>query len=129
MPHTRSAAKRHRQSEDRRIRNKDRLTELKSIKKRIVRAVHDGQKAEAETLYREVTKALDQAASRKTIHKNAAARTKSRLAKAISATTAPVAKTGIKPVKAVKADKPVAAAKASAPKAAAKSAPKASANK
>ena len=129
MPHTRSAAKRHRQSEDRRIRNKDRLTELKSIKKRIVRAVHDGQKAEAETLYREVTKALDQAASRKTIHKNAAARTKSRLAKAISATTAPVAKTGIKPVKAVKADKPVAAAKASAPKAAAKSAPKASAKK
>jgi small subunit ribosomal protein S20 len=121
MPHTRSAAKRHRQSEDRRIRNKDRLTELKSIKKRIVRAVHDGQKAEAETLYREVTKALDQAASRKTIHKNAASRTKARLAKAISATTAPVAKTGIKPVKPVK---PVAA-----PKAAVKAAPKASAKK
>lgn len=122
MPHTRSAAKRHRQSEDRRIRNKDRLTELKSIKKRIVRAVHDGQKAEAETLYREVTKALDQAASRKTIHKNAASRTKARLAKAISATTAPVAKTGLKPVKAVKA--------AAAPKAAAvKAAPKASAKK
>lgn len=122
MPHTRSAAKRHRQSEDRRIRNKDRLTELKSIKKRIVRAVHDGQKAEAETLYREVTKALDQAASRKTIHKNAASRTKARLAKAISATTAPVVKTGIKPVKAVKA--------AAAPKAAAaKAAPKASAKK
>jgi len=122
MPHTRSAAKRHRQSEDRRIRNKDRLTELKSIKKRIVRAVHDGQKAEAETLYREVTKALDQAASRKTIHKNAASRTKARLAKAISATTAPVAKTGIKPVKAVKA--------AAAPKAAAaKAAPKASTKK
>ena len=124
MPHTRSAAKRHRQSEDRRIRNKDRLTELKSIKKRIVRAVHDGQKAEAETLYREVTKALDQAASRKTIHKNAAARTKARLAKAISATTAPVAKTGVKPVKAAKADKA-----AAAPKAAAKAAPKASAKK
>ena len=124
MPHTRSAAKRHRQSEDRRIRNKDRLTELKSIKKRIVRAVHDGQKAEAETLYREVTKALDQAASRKTIHKNAAARTKARLAKAISATTAPVAKTGIKPVKAAKADKP-----AAAPKVAAKAAPKASSKK
>jgi small subunit ribosomal protein S20 len=121
MPHTRSAAKRHRQSEDRRIRNKDRLTELKSIKKRIVRAVHDGQKAEAETLYREVTKALDQAASRKTIHKNAASRTKARLAKAISATTAPVAKTGIKPVKAVK--------QAPAPKAAVKAAPKASAKK
>ena len=121
MPHTRSAAKRHRQSEDRRIRNKDRLTELKSIKKRIVRAVHDGQKAEAETLYREVTKALDQAASRKTIHKNAASRTKARLAKAISATTAPVAKTGLKPVKAVKA--------AAAPKAAVKAAPKASAKK
>ena len=117
MPHTRSAAKRHRQSEERRIRNKDQLTELKTIKKRITRAVHDGLKSEAETLYREVTKALDQAAAKKTIHKNAAARTKSRLAKAISATTAPVAKTGIKPAKAVaKAEK---AAKAAAAKTAA----------
>lgn len=121
MPHTRSAAKRHRQSEERRIRNKDRLTELKTIKKNITRAVHDGKKAEAETLYREVTKVLDQAAAKNTIHKNAAARTKARLAKAISATTAPVAKTGLKPVKAVKA---AAAPKAAAPKAAPKAAKK-----
>jgi len=85
MPHTASAAKRHRQSEERRVRNKDRLTELKSIKKRITRAVHDGQKAEAETLYREVTKRLDQAAAVNTIHKNSASRTKARLAKAIPA--------------------------------------------
>jgi small subunit ribosomal protein S20 len=106
MPHTASAAKRHRQSEERRIRNKDRLTELKGLKKRIVRAVHDGQKAEAETLYREVTKRLDQAASVNTIHKNTAARSKARLAKAISATVAPVA-----------------GAKAKAPKAAAKAKP------
>jgi small subunit ribosomal protein S20 len=91
MPHTASAAKRHRQSEERRVRNKDRLTELKSIKKRITRAVHDGQKAEAETLYREVTKRLDQAAAVNTIHKNSAARTKARLAKAIAGTEAPVA--------------------------------------
>jgi len=91
MPHTASAAKRHRQSEERRVRNKDRLTELKSIKKRITRAVHDGQKAEAETLYREVTKRLDQAAAVNTIHKNSASRTKARLAKAIAGTVAPVA--------------------------------------
>ncbi len=91
MPHTASAAKRHRQSEERRIRNKDRLTELKSLKKRITRAIHDGQKTEAETLYREASKKIDQAASRNTVHKNTAARTKARLAKAISATKPPVA--------------------------------------
>jgi small subunit ribosomal protein S20 len=93
MPHTASAAKRHRQSEERRIRNKDRLTELKSLKKLITRAVHDGEKAKAETIYREVTKRVDQAVSVKTLHKNTAARTKARLAKAIAATTAPAAKT------------------------------------
>ncbi|MBA2480440.1 MAG: 30S ribosomal protein S20 [Planctomycetes bacterium] len=85
MPHTQSAKKRLRQSEERRIRNKDRLTEVKTIRKRILRAVNDGQKQEAETLYRELTQRLDQAASTNTIHRNSASRTKSRIAKAIAA--------------------------------------------
>ncbi len=116
MPHTRSAAKRHRQSDERRIRNKDRLTEIKTLKKRILRAVHDGQKTEAETIYREVTKRMDQAASVNTLHKNTVARAKSRLAKAISSAKppAPRAERKVKAVApaAVKAAKPAAAVKA-----------------
>jgi small subunit ribosomal protein S20 len=84
MPHTQSAKKRLRQSEDRRIRNKTRTTELKTIRKRLLRAVHDGQKQEAETLYRDLSKRLDQAASINTIHPNAAARTKARMARVIA---------------------------------------------
>jgi small subunit ribosomal protein S20 len=80
MPHTQSAKKRLRQSEERRIRNKDRTTEMKSIRKKLLRAVHDGQKQEAEQLYRDFSKSVDQAASVNTIHRNAAARAKSRLA-------------------------------------------------
>lgn len=84
MPHTRSAAKRHRQSEERRLQNKDRTTELKTLKKRIVRAVHDGKQDEAKSLYQDLSKRLDQAASVNTIHKNTASRQKSRVALAIA---------------------------------------------
>lgn len=91
MPHTRSAAKRLRQSEERRIRNKDRMTELKTIKKRIARAVADGKKDEAATLYNAFSKRVDQAAAGSTLHRNTAARAKARAAKLI-AKGAPAAK-------------------------------------
>lgn len=97
MPHTRSAAKRLRQNEKRRLANKGRLSEIKSLKKRIERAVHDGQGDQAKEIYREFTKRVDQAASVSTIHKNRAARLKGRLAVALA--KPPVAKTG-KPAKA-----------------------------
>ncbi len=80
MPHTSSAKKRLRQNLERRTRNRDRTTEIKTLRKKIDRAVHDGQSAEAETLYREFAKRVDQAASIKTLHPNAAARLKSRTA-------------------------------------------------
>ncbi len=80
MPHTRSAKKRLRQNLERRTRNRDRTTEIKTLRKKIDRAVHDGQTAEAETLYREFAKRVDQAASTNTLHRNAAARLKSRTA-------------------------------------------------
>jgi small subunit ribosomal protein S20 len=85
MPHTESAKKRLRQNEVRRVRNKDRTTELKSIRKNVLRALHDGQPAKAEELYRDFTKRVDQAAAGNTIHRNTAARAKSRLAIAITA--------------------------------------------
>jgi len=60
MPHNNSAKKRMRQNEARRLRNKSRLTELKTIRKQLLRAVHDGEKPQAEELYRTLTKRLDQ---------------------------------------------------------------------
>lgn len=88
MPHNNSAKKRMRQNEARRLRNKSRLTELKTIRKQLLRAVHDGQKPQAEELYRTLTKRLDQAASIRTIPKNSASRAKSRLAIKIQALAA-----------------------------------------
>lgn len=95
MPHTRSAAKRLRQNEKRRLANKDRLSEIKTLKKRIERAVHDGQGDQAKTLYREFSKRVDQAASVSTLHKNRAARLKGRVAIAL-AKPAPAAKPAAK---------------------------------
>ncbi len=93
MPHNNSARKRMRKNEVRRVRNKDRLTELKTIRKQILRALHDKEQSKAEGLYVQLTKRLDQAAANKTIHKNAAARAKSRIAlKVQAAKAAPAAK-------------------------------------
>jgi small subunit ribosomal protein S20 len=88
MPHNLSAKKRLRQNEVRRLRNKARASELKTIRKKLLRAIHDGQKQEAESLYKDLSKRLDQAASVRTIHKNSAARTKSRIALKIQALAA-----------------------------------------
>jgi small subunit ribosomal protein S20 len=88
MPHNLSAKKRLRQNEVRRLRNKARASELKTIRKKLLRAIHDGQKQEAEVLYKDLSQRLDQAASVRTIHKNAAARTKSRIALKIQALAA-----------------------------------------
>ncbi len=84
MPHTKSAEKRLRQTEKRRKRNR---TIAKSIKLQ-VRAVHDavktGDAGKAKTELVTAAKQLDKAASRKAIHKNKAARLKSRLAKRLN---------------------------------------------
>ncbi len=96
MPHTRSAAKRHRQSEERRLRNKATLTELKTLKKKVLRAAHDGKPEEVTTLYRELTSSLDKAASANAIHRHAASRTKSRVAIALAKPQVVVAKTAPK---------------------------------
>ncbi len=80
MPNNLSAAKRFRQSEKNRLANKARRSELKTITKKLLRALHDGQKADAQGLYQRFSKRVDQAASVGVLHKNAASRRKSRLA-------------------------------------------------
>ena len=84
MPNNPSAAKRLRQTEKRRLNNKARKTELKSITKKILRAVHDGKQDEAQELYVRFTKRVDQASANNVLHKNAASRAKARLAKHVN---------------------------------------------
>jgi small subunit ribosomal protein S20 len=91
MPHNNSAKKRARQNETRRQRNKSRLTELKTIRKQVLRALHDGKPDEAKTLYREMSSRLDQAASLNAIHRNSAARAKARMALKLQAAAKPAA--------------------------------------
>ncbi|MBN8525642.1 MAG: 30S ribosomal protein S20 [Planctomycetes bacterium] len=84
MPHNNSAAKRLRKNETRRVANKARLTELKSLRKRLERHLHDGEVEQAKKLFVQFTKRLDQASSVNTVHKNTASRLKSRVALAIA---------------------------------------------
>ena len=71
--------KRNRQNEKRRIKNKGIRLEINSIIKSVVSNAESGE-AEAEEL-RLAIKKIDKAVAKKILHKNTAARKKSRLAK------------------------------------------------
>ena len=80
MPNTASAKKSLRKNEARRLRNRSQRTALRNVIKRFRTAAIAGTDAEAtETAFRTVVKKLDQAAAGNLIHKNKAARLKSRL--------------------------------------------------
>ena len=79
MPNTASAKKRLRQSEALRLLNRSARSSLRSQIRRVQEAVKAGDADTAQSEYRRAQKAIDQAASRRLIHRNAAARTKSRL--------------------------------------------------
>lgn len=79
MPNTKSAKKRLRQNEERRDRNRAGRTQVRSIVKRVRKAVEEGNVPAAEELFRTAARKLDQAGAARLIHKNAASRTKSRL--------------------------------------------------
>lgn len=76
MANTKSASKRARQSPKRTLRNRSVTTNLRSLSKR--HAAGDGNQESSRAL----VSALDKAAKRGVIHKNAANRRKSRLNKA-----------------------------------------------
>lgn len=80
MPNSRSAKKRMRQGETRRLRNKDQRSLLRTVVKR-ARAAGTGP--EAEKAFRTAEQLLDRAARKHLIHPNMAARTKARLRKLI----------------------------------------------
>ena len=78
MPNSKQAEKRVRQSEKRRIENKVVRTSMRSAVKKVLTAE---TKDAAEAALPSAMKRIDKAAKHHVIHANAAARTKSRLAK------------------------------------------------
>ena len=79
MPRSRTVLKRQRQTKIRRLRNKRVRSELGSSERKVRSAT---EAATAKTELRGLQKDLDRAAAGGVIHKNKAARKKSRLAKA-----------------------------------------------
>ncbi|MDH5803807.1 MAG: 30S ribosomal protein S20 [Gemmatimonadota bacterium] len=80
MPHSRSAKKRMRQSEKRRTRNRTQRSEMRSLVKQVQIAA---TKEDGETAFRKAEQLIDRAARKRLVHPNTAARTKSRLKKAV----------------------------------------------
>ena len=80
-----SAAKRYRQSQKRRMRNRVMRSKVRSEIRSFLEAVDGKDKSAAETRLQSVTKLIDTAAGKGVYHKNTAARTKSRLRKKLNA--------------------------------------------
>jgi small subunit ribosomal protein S20 len=80
-----SARKRARQSEKRRIRNASQRSMVRTLIKKVVKAVEAKDKTAAEAAYKEMVPVLDRYADHGMIHKNKAARHKSRLSAHIRA--------------------------------------------
>lgn len=85
MPNSESAKKRLRQNVTRNAHNRAVKSNVRGHVRKVRAAVAAGNVEESESAFRAATKKLDQAAAKGVIHANAAARTKSRLSKAIKA--------------------------------------------
>jgi len=85
MPHSTSAKKRVKQNEKSRLENKAKKSEMRTQLKKVRDAVKDGDKATALKELSRAMKLLDKAAKKNIVHKNKAAREKSRLQKTIDA--------------------------------------------
>jgi small subunit ribosomal protein S20 len=79
-----SAIKRHKQSEVRRIRNKTTKSAIRTVARKVVSSVHGKDTAVAKESLNDLIKKLDTAARKGIINKNAAARKKSRLQKLVN---------------------------------------------
>jgi small subunit ribosomal protein S20 len=79
MPNTASAKKRLRQNDKRRINNRTGKSSMRTQIRKVREAVAAGDSDLAQSEYIVAQKKIDRAASKNLIHRNAAARTKSRL--------------------------------------------------
>jgi small subunit ribosomal protein S20 len=87
MPHTANAKKAHRKSLKLRLTNRSKRSALRTLVKKFKTSIADAEVSfdDKELLFREVSKRIDQSAAKNLIHKNKAARDKSRLAKHLAA--------------------------------------------
>jgi len=91
VAHSLSAKKRVRQNARRRALNRARRSALRTKLRRCRELLAKGNLAEVEQVFPQTCQALDRAASRGTLHRNAAARRKSRLARRLNALKAQAA--------------------------------------
>ncbi len=85
MANSAQARKRARQADKQRAHNSSLRSELRTAIKRVIKAIEAGNKDAAKTVLSESTSTIDSIADKKIIHKNKAARHKSRLSAAIKA--------------------------------------------
>lgn len=86
MANTRSAEKRARQTVIRTLRNSSVRSSVKTAIKKFLGALAEKDEEMSQKLLRQAVKAVDKAAAKGVIHKNAASRHKSRLANKFNAT-------------------------------------------
>ncbi len=79
MANTAQARKRARQNDTHRLHNAGRRSMMRTHIKKILKAVEDGDKALAQSSYQQAVSIIDKSAKSGMLHKNKAARFKSRL--------------------------------------------------
>ena len=79
-----SAVKKNRQDQQRRLRNRAHASRLRGQIKKVRQALQAGDATAASAMMNETIGLVDRTAKHRVIHRNAAARTKSRLAKALA---------------------------------------------
>ncbi|MGI6557686.1 MAG: 30S ribosomal protein S20 [Limnochordia bacterium] len=84
MPKVSSAAKRVRVTEKRTLRNRQVKSAMRTAIRKYLQAIEAGSREEAEQSLRKAISQIDRAASKGVIHKNQAARRKSRLSKRLA---------------------------------------------
>ncbi|HQL53416.1 MAG: 30S ribosomal protein S20 [Phycisphaerae bacterium] len=85
MAHSLSSKKRIRQNATRRARNRARRSALRGKLRKCNETLLRGTPGDADAALRTTAQALDRAANQRTLHRNAAARRKSRLARRVNA--------------------------------------------
>jgi small subunit ribosomal protein S20 len=85
MANTAQARKRAKQADKQHAHNTTLRSELRTAVKKVIKAIEAGDKAAAQTVFAASTSVVDSIADKKIIHKNKAARHKSRLSAAIKA--------------------------------------------
>jgi small subunit ribosomal protein S20 len=85
MANSAQARKRARQAVKQNAHNSGLRSELRTAVKKVIKAIEAGDKAAAQAVYQDSVSTVDCIADKKVIHKNKAARHKSRLSAAIKA--------------------------------------------